>query len=123
MLQHHINIEKFLIVFDLGSNFAENKYLVTFGVVPTSPQTGYGYIKSDQPFNLSEIKGNKITAFTEKPTYKKACEFVKVIQKRQGLLICSPEQIAFRNCWINKKKLIQISKKYPNDYGKSLRLI
>ena len=26
--------------------------MVTFGVIPRSPETGYGYIKSEKPFNL-----------------------------------------------------------------------
>ncbi len=69
--------KNFIDVINLGINYADKDKLVTFGVVPTSPQTGYGYIKSDQPFNLSGIKGNKIKAFTEKPSYEKACEFIK----------------------------------------------
>ena len=28
-------------------------------------------------FNLTEITGNKISEFTEKPNYEKACEFIK----------------------------------------------
>ena len=71
------NTKNFIDVINLGINYADKDKLVTFGVVPTSPQTGYGYIKSDQPFNLKGIKGNKITDFTEKPTYEKACEFLK----------------------------------------------
>lgn len=40
--------------------------LVTFGVQPTAPETGYGYI---------EAKGNKVLRFIEKPSEEKAKEY------------------------------------------------
>ena len=36
-------------------------------------------------------------------------------------MISSPEEIAFLNNWITKKKLLQISNKYNNDYGDYLK--
>ena len=48
------NIEKFLKVVDIGFKFAENK-LVTFGVVPKSPEIGYGYI--NQKNHLDSLEG------------------------------------------------------------------
>ncbi|MEA3545731.1 MAG: sugar phosphate nucleotidyltransferase, partial [Thermodesulfobacteriota bacterium] len=33
---------------DLGVTQAEQGFLVTFGIVPTQPETGYGYIRADQ---------------------------------------------------------------------------
>tara|TARA_B100000886_G_scaffold134243_1_gene90604 strand:- start:6027 stop:7460 length:1434 start_codon:yes stop_codon:yes gene_type:complete len=71
------NQNKFIQAIKKGIEYAERGKLVTFGVVPKSPHTGYGYIKSDKPFDLSEIKGNKILEFTEKPSYEKACNFIK----------------------------------------------
>lgn len=56
-------------------------------------------------------------------SYYEACEFVKVIQNRQGNLVCSPEQLAFKNGWINKTNLMNISKKFPNNYGTALKNI
>lgn len=46
---------------DLASSPA--KYLVTFGVVPTTPDTGFGYIKAGEPLGV----GYKVGAFVEKP--------------------------------------------------------
>lgn len=43
-----------------------------------------------------------------------AGEFVKVIQKRQGLIIACPEEISWRNGWLNKEKLISIASSYKN---------
>lgn len=50
-------------------------------------------------------------------TLMEASEFVKVIQKRQGLVISCPEEIAWRNGWIKSNDLINLAKGYGNsDY-------
>lgn len=47
--------------------------------------------------------------------------FVQTIEKRQGILICSPEEIAYKNGWISKDELLELSKIYmKTDYGKYL---
>ena len=45
------NIEKFLKVIEKGIDYSKDDYLVTFGIVPKSPETGYGYIRSTEPFS------------------------------------------------------------------------
>ena len=48
--------------------------------------------------------------------------FVQTIQKRQGLQICCPEEIAFENGWINNKQLEELATKLKkNDYGAFLK--
>lgn len=48
--------------------------------------------------------------------------FVQTIQKRQGLQICCPEEIAFDKGWITADQLAELSKKYmKTDYGKYLK--
>jgi mannose-1-phosphate guanylyltransferase/mannose-6-phosphate isomerase len=42
--------------------------LVTFGIQPEKPETGYGYIEAD---------GNRVLRFVEKPSLEKAQEYVK----------------------------------------------
>ena len=75
---HNIKDEnKFLEVINLGIEYALKDSLVTFGVVPHSPETGYGYIKADNPFNHKNIYGEKIIKFIEKPTSKIASELIK----------------------------------------------
>ncbi len=71
------NNEKFIEVINEGISFAKENKLVTFGVVPNSPETGYGYIKAEKPFNFSKISGNKISEFIEKPNLEKACKFIE----------------------------------------------
>tara|TARA_B100001939_G_C16900739_1_gene599830 strand:- start:596 stop:1471 length:876 start_codon:yes stop_codon:yes gene_type:complete len=47
-----------------------------------------------------------------------ASNFISTIQKRQGFMVCCPEEIAFRNKWIDENKLEQLINNYKNtDYG------
>ena len=41
--------KEFIKVIEAGIKFAKEKKLVTFGIVPKTPETGYGYIKSKEP--------------------------------------------------------------------------
>lgn len=50
-----------------------------------------------------------------------ASEFVKVIENRQGVKIAALEEIAYRNQWISKEKLMESAKTYGKaPYGKHL---
>jgi glucose-1-phosphate thymidylyltransferase len=50
-----------------------------------------------------------------------AGEFVRVLQTRQGQLIASPEEIAFRQRWMSKAELIRAGEKLAKTrYGRSL---
>lgn len=50
-----------------------------------------------------------------------ASNFVQTMQKRTGLYISCPEEIAYRNKWISKDKLVYIAKEYEKtEYGKYL---
>ena len=68
--------EKFVTALKDGINYANADKIVTFGVLPTHPETGYGYIKAKNPINKKSINAYEISEFTEKPTYKKAKEFI-----------------------------------------------
>ncbi|MDA7679703.1 glucose-1-phosphate thymidylyltransferase RfbA [bacterium] len=47
-----------------------------------------------------------------------AGEFVRVLQKRQGLMISCPEEIAWRQKWINSDELLRVSQNYSKtQYG------
>jgi len=50
-------------------------YLVTFGITPTAPATGYGYIRQGQ--ELGDFPGvHKVANFTEKPNTERAQAFL-----------------------------------------------
>ena len=71
------NKEKFLQIIKLGIDYATNGRLVTFGVVPKTPETGYGYIKASKELDLKNIIGSDIEEFIEKPNLQKAKELIK----------------------------------------------
>jgi len=53
-----------------------------------------------------------------------AAEFVKTVQKRQGIVISSPEEIAYNNGWVSKEQLIQAAEKCgKSEYGKYLKRV
>lgn len=50
-----------------------------------------------------------------------AASFVQTLEKRQGLKVCCPEEIAWRNHWINDDQLIALTKHLQkNEYGRYL---
>jgi mannose-1-phosphate guanylyltransferase len=51
---------------DLGAAWAQAGYLVTLGISPTRPETGYGYIKQGAPLD-DQGRAFRAARFTEKP--------------------------------------------------------
>lgn len=53
-----------------------------------------------------------------------ATEFVKVIENRQGIKIAAIEEIAYKNGWISKEKLLQSAELYGKSaYGEHLKQV
>ena len=53
-----------------------------------------------------------------------ASDFVRAIQKRQGIQISAPEEIAYRNGWISKEELLASAEKYKKTaYGQHLMTV
>lgn len=53
-----------------------------------------------------------------------AADFVQMIEKRQGIKISAPEEIAFRYEWIDKEKLLESAARYgKSPYGKHLQAV
>lgn len=53
-----------------------------------------------------------------------ATAFVQMIEKRQGVKISAPEEIAFRNNWITKEQLLSSAEKYgKSPYGEHLKSV
>lgn len=47
--------------------------------------------------------------------------FVKVLETRQGVMVCCPEEIAYNKGYINKEQLLELAKSYSkSSYGKYL---
>lgn len=66
------NTEAFAKTVEKGKVLAEKGYIVTFGIKPNYPETGYGYIKTDK--SLSD--GYKVEKFVEKPDLKTAEKYL-----------------------------------------------
>ena len=50
-----------------------------------------------------------------------ASELIRVLQSRQGMLIGSPEEVAYRNNWISNQELLELgNKQVSSAYGKAL---
>lgn len=92
-----------------GIELAKNGFLVTFGIRPTKPETGYGYIETNGEEVLSfHEKPNVTTAisFLEKPNFLwnsgmfcfKASTYLKELKKFEPLLY----ETAL-NTWLAKK--------------------
>ena len=58
-------------------NIANKNKITTFGIIPTSAETGYGYIESADNLNLKTLEGSKIKRFIEKPEKQVAEKFLK----------------------------------------------
>lgn len=53
-----------------------------------------------------------------------AASFVQMIEKRQGIKISAPEEIAYRYEWINKEELLESAAKYgKSPYGQHLKAV
>ena len=67
------NVEAFHESIESANRLAESGKLVTFGVVPTQPETGYGYIKRGQPVQ----EGFDVAEFVEKPDLQTAQTYLE----------------------------------------------
>ncbi|MEN3027827.1 MAG: mannose-1-phosphate guanylyltransferase, partial [Aquificaceae bacterium] len=69
-------VDKFIEVVKRAEPVAEEGYMVTFGIKPTRPETGYGYIEADK---VCLGSGYRVKLFHEKPTLEKAREYLLAV--------------------------------------------
>jgi mannose-1-phosphate guanylyltransferase len=70
------DVEEFHNTIKRAAKFAyESKGLVTIGIKPTRPETGYGYIQIDENVHKDDIF--KVLSFAEKPNYATAVRFLE----------------------------------------------
>lgn len=61
-----------------GFNVAKKGYLVTLGITPTAPETGYGYIQHGEYLGESnQLSYYQVKRFREKPDQETARQFLK----------------------------------------------
>jgi mannose-1-phosphate guanylyltransferase/mannose-6-phosphate isomerase len=66
------DLEKFHNALQIGLSGAQKGYLVTLGIKPKHPETGYGYLKVDPTQKIEEEGLLKIERFVEKPDLETA---------------------------------------------------
>lgn len=69
LIEHN---EKFLSTVKKGEKLAQKGYIVTFGIEPDYPETGYGYINTSDKIN----DGYKVKEFIEKPDLETAKKYL-----------------------------------------------
>ena len=70
------NIDQFINTINKSIEFAEKGSIVTFGILPKSAETGFGYIEAEKSSDFIEGKATAIKRFIEKPNKKKAKELI-----------------------------------------------
>lgn len=85
-------------------SLAEKGDIVTFGIHPTKPETGYGYI---------EYSGNDVVAFREKPNRQTAENFIE-----QGCFLWNSGMFCFK-----AKTLLKELKKYEKEVYKAAKQV
>lgn len=72
---HHVgDVPRFQAALRDAAEVAARGHLVTLGIQPNRPETGYGYIKIGAPL---EGKGRRVEAFVEKPDAERARAYLE----------------------------------------------
>ena len=90
------DMEAYQVAMKKAIALAEKDYIVTFGVHPTRPETGYGYI---------EHKGDNVLSFREKPNHITAQDFIE-----QGNFLWNSGMFCFK-----ARVLLKELKKFEKD--------
>ena len=88
------NEVKFVEALKAGYESSSLGKLVTFGIPPSSPDTGFGYIESDKPLT-DKVEPSSIVKFIEKPNYDLAKKLIldKKFSWNSGIFMFKASQI------------------------------
>ncbi|MBW2709161.1 MAG: mannose-1-phosphate guanylyltransferase [Deltaproteobacteria bacterium] len=88
--------EAFLADLESAGKLAANGGIVTLGIVPTRPETGYGYIrKTTDTAGSDAASAYRVSAFVEKPDLEKAHAYLNSgdYYWNAGIFVATPETI------------------------------
>ena len=76
---HHMNSDYFQRYFHIASEEAKKGKIITIGITPDRPETGYGYIKTKDCLVDKYKDGHicEVECFVEKPDLEKATQYVQ----------------------------------------------
>jgi mannose-1-phosphate guanylyltransferase len=69
------NLDEFHTLLEQGYEHAMNDHLVTLGIEPEYPSTGYGYIKAGKP--MEDDRAFLVDQFVEKPNLETALQYIE----------------------------------------------
>ncbi|WP_437599675.1 sugar phosphate nucleotidyltransferase [Sorangium sp. So ce590] len=74
---HHIaDVPRFLEVLQAAVASAQGGAITTIGIRPTHPETGFGYIETEEAAGARSAAPRRVLRFVEKPSRERAAEFV-----------------------------------------------
>lgn len=71
------NLDSYLARCSEARELARDGWLITFGIKPEYPETGYGYIETDHSQKLDDAHAFRVASFREKPDLETANGFVE----------------------------------------------
>lgn len=98
------NIETFTEAVKIAVESAYEGGLVTFGVTPTYPATGYGYINIDSSDSENTEKSFKLKKFVEKPNLETAKKYLESYEKNKDYFWNSGMFIFKADSFLNEVK-------------------
>lgn len=111
----------------IGLYIFDNKFSNYFDNLKKSGRNEYEIVDIIKSYGLDKVTSNYIgrgTAWFDMGSsedFFNSSQFVKTIQDRQGLLVCSPHEIAFRNNWIGLEEIKNYLKEVDgSEYAENL---
>jgi mannose-1-phosphate guanylyltransferase len=112
---HYINdTDRFLRALEAASLLAKNGHLVTLGIKPVSPSTGFGYIEQGASMSTTDdFPVYRVERFTEKPVFELAQQMVASgkYSWNSGMFV-----------WRVDRILAEFQKQMPEFYGQLMQV-
>ena len=113
---HHIkDIKRFHRALSAGAQLATKRHLITFGILPTSAETGYGYIHKGEPIVISTQM--EASAFLERDQFQ-----VKQITLKPGAKISLQKHFHRAEHWVlvrGTAKIVKGEEKFTLEQNES----
>jgi mannose-1-phosphate guanylyltransferase len=109
-----IDTDRFLQVLAAAEQIARQGHLVTLGIHPTSPSTGYGYIEQGQSLgSVNDFPYYRVKRFVEKPDLESATRMVRggEFSWNSGMFI-----------WQVKRILEEFERQMPDFYSQLIEI-
>jgi len=93
---HYIaEVPAFVAALETAGRVAAGGGIVTLGIVPTRPETGYGYIRRGDALTLEGGPAHRVSAFVEKPGVEKALSYLESREYywNAGIFVATPDVI------------------------------